>query len=51
MPNELQGILALLVITAPLMVYGVYLKRQSNRLGRLIEEERAAEARRIVDPR
>lgn len=51
MPNELQGILALLAVVGPLMVYGVYLKRQSDRLGRLIEEERAAKRARVIDPR
>ncbi|WP_395944400.1 hypothetical protein [Brevundimonas sp.] len=51
MPNELQGILALLVIIGPLAIYGVFLKRRSDQLDRLIAAEEAAERARVIDPR
>lgn len=43
MPNELQGVLAILVICAPLIAYGIYAKRRSDRLGRLIAAEEESE--------
>ena len=46
MPGEAQAILGLLMITVPIGIYGFYAKARSEKLGRMIEEIEAAEARK-----
>lgn len=45
MPGEAQAILGLLMITVPIGIYTFYEKARSEKLGRLIEQIEAAEAR------
>lgn len=45
LPGEAQAILGLLMITVPLGIYVFYEKTRSEKLGRMIEEIKAAEAR------
>ena len=45
LPGEAQAILGLLMITVPIGIYVFCAKARSEKLGRLIEEIEAAEAR------